>query len=225
MLEILQRMADNYSRIKPKDIQGLVNIKVGDQEFTLSMTEDSVAISPGVSEERTADFFMSEDVFQKLHQGTWTGLTAAGREDMRQAAPLDFRPGPGQQLSHQLLHMVYHMGTHFFAGQYPQVVRFGKENARVVHGGHAVALAYGYGVRFAYYTIADGEQINDENDRNPFYQLFSVIGGKGTAMVAGKEIELEKGVAVHVPINETHILRAASEQQLELFVLMYGPGA
>lgn len=225
MLTPLKKMAENYSKIKPKEITGTINLHIGTDSFICTMTDDKVTIQEGCEEQQLADFIMEADTFEKLKDGTWTAMTAAGREDMRQSAPLDFKLGPGQKLSAELMQMIYHIGTHFFALEYPQVIKFGPDHTRLVHGGHAAALAYGYGVRFAYYTISGDEQINSDEDTNPFYQLICVIGGKGTACVAGKEIPLEKGIAVSVPINATHTFRAAEGHRLEFFILMYGPGA
>lgn len=225
MLAELSKMAANYSLVKPKDFSGIVNFCIGQNKFICTMTEDSVKIEEGYSDQQLLDFLMEPETFEKLKNGTWTALTAAGREDMRQSAPLDFKLGAAQKLSAEILHLTYHLGTHFFTLEYPQVIRFGPDNTRLVHGGNAAALAYGYGVRFAYYTITGDEQINREEDKNPFYQLVCIINGRGTAWVAGKEILLEKGIAIYVPINETHIFRAAEGHHLELFILMYGPGA
>jgi len=218
-------MAQNYNLIKPREMTGIVNILIAKQEFTLEMSEEDVTVREGRSPRQLMDIVMEQDTFAKIKDGSWTAMTAAGRDNMGQTAPLDFIPGPGQKIGSGLMQLVYHLGTHFFAIDYPQVMRFGPGHTRYVHGGHAAALAYGYGVRFAYYTITDVEQINSEEDRNPFYQLICVIGGRGTARIAGKDIPLEKGIAVSVPINETHTFRAASGQRLEFFILMYGPGA
>lgn len=225
MLTALSAMARNYSLIKPKDLTGIVNICIGTEKFSCAMTTDSVAVREGCSEQQIVDFIMEAETFARLVDGTWTAMTAAGREEMRQPAPLDFKLGPGQKLSQEIMQIIYHMGTHFFSTQYPQVIKFGPDHTRFVHGGHAAALAYGYGVRFAYYTITADEQINSEEDRNPFYQLICVIGGQGIARVGGKEIHLEKGMAVSVPIDETHTFKAAPGHRLEFFILMYGPGA
>jgi quercetin dioxygenase-like cupin family protein len=44
----------------------------------------------------------------------------------------------------------------------------------------------------------------------PMDQFISVIDGEGLAIIAGREIELCRGVAVHVPPQATHVFRAKS---------------
>lgn len=225
MLAVLKHMAENYSRLKPLDFEGVLNLTIQGDKFHILLGKDSVDVQEGHQEERMLDFFMDQDTFGKLCDGTWSGLTAGGREHMGQSTPLDFKLPPGVAPTPQLLQVIYHMGMHFFNTSYPNIYRFGPDHTRFVHGGHATPLVYGHGVRFAYYTIVSGEQINELDDTNPFPSYFTIIGGKGTAIVADKEINIEKGMAIHVPKNANHVFKADKGQRLELMMLAYGPGA
>jgi mannose-6-phosphate isomerase-like protein (cupin superfamily) len=226
LLKVLEDLAANYARVKPQDYVGSINVEIGENLFTLVFERDDVSVREGRSDKVLVDLVMSEETFGKLVDGTWNGMTAAGREHARQPAPLDFRFPPGQSLGGKVLQMLYHLGMHFFHRSYPHVFRFGPAHARTIHGGHAVPLAYGHGIRFAYYTISGSEQINEaEDSADPFDQVIAVIGGAGAAVIGGVEVALEKGVAVHVPPMTTHIIRARGGGPLELFWVAYGTGA
>jgi mannose-6-phosphate isomerase-like protein (cupin superfamily) len=225
VLATLQDLAKNYARVKPKEYTGTLNMDIEGRFFAIAMEKESVSVSEGRSEKAIAELVLSEETYARLLDGTWNGMTAAGRENIRQSAPLDFRFLPGHTFSGQLLQMLYHLGMHFFQQSYPSVFRFGPAHTRLVHGGHAVPLAYGHGIRFAYYTISGDERINDDDAADPFDQVISVIGGKGLAVIDGVEVALERGIAVHVPPRTTHLIKATGSERLELFWVAYGSGA
>ncbi len=225
MIDIIQTMASNYTAFKPVGLTGKVNMVIDSKWFHVDLTGEQVTAQEGRTEGELATFSMSRDTFEKLIDGTWNALTAAGRENIRQSAPIDFQLPAGAQLTPEFMQMIYHMGMHFFKTEIPHVYNFGLKHTRKVHGGNAAALAYGSGVRFAYYTISGDEQINDGDTKDPFDQMFTVIGGQGVAQIGGIEINLQRGVAVHVPPNSTHIITASPGEQLELFWLAYGKGA
>lgn len=225
MINVLSAMAKNYTAFKPADLTGKINILIGQEWFHLELKGEGVSAWEGKTDDELATFLMSADTFAKLLDGTWNALTAAGRENIRQSAPIDFQLPTGAQLTPKFMQMIYHMGMHFFKTDVPHTYNFGLEHTRKVHGGNATALAYGSGVRFAYYTISGDEQINDGDTKDPFDQMFTVIGGQGVAHIGGVEIHLQRGIAVHVPPNSTHIISASPGEQLELFWLAYGKGA
>jgi len=225
LLDTLKKLAGNYARVKPHDYTGTLNLELEGQFFTIVMEKETVSLAEGRSEKAMAELLLSQETFSKLMDGTWNGMTAAGREDIRQSAPLDFRFLPGHTLTGQLLQMLYHLGMHFFQQGYPSVFRFGPGHTRLVHGGHAAPLAYGHGVRFAYYTISGDERINDDNAADPFDQVITVIGGEGVAVIDGVEVALERGLAVHVPPKTSHMIRATGSERLELLWVAYGSGA
>ncbi|MGE5653133.1 MAG: cupin domain-containing protein [Bacillota bacterium] len=225
MLQELQRMAELYSNLKDPKSLGIVNLHIGGRSYTLRLGPDSAQVAEGVTPAALVDVAMSEETFKAICNGTWTALTAGGRASWSQSAPLDIRLPPGQRLTPELMATLYDLSMHFLNLNYPNVYRFGPGHTRQIHGGHAAAVAYGHGVRFAYYNIREGEQINDEDDRNPWDQVFACIGGRGTAVIDGIEVDLQKGVAVHVPPNKTHVVRASRDEVLELFWLAYGKDA
>ncbi|MGM0510567.1 MAG: cupin domain-containing protein [Thermoplasmatota archaeon] len=227
MLETLQDMAESYQKKKPEDITGRIHILIDEENgYAVELKEKSVGVEgSGIELDGDLGLTMSKETFEKLSNGVWNGMTAAGRSTMSESAPLDFRVPDGGKLEGDNLQMMFHFLTHFFSTDYPTVTELGREHSRKVHGGNAVPIAYGHGVRYAYYTIGEGEQINEE-ESDPWNQVFTVIGGTGTAIIEGQEIELEKNISVHVPPNASHIIKKDSvEEDLELLWMAYGEKA
>ncbi len=224
MLDRLQRMADSYAKVKPQGLVGSVNLEIGGEKFHLTLEPEAVSVEEGHVDGALLDVVMDEKTWSRVSLGVWNGLTAGTRERADQPAPLDFRLPPGRRFE-EVKELLYHLAMHFFKQRYPHVYRYGPSNARPVHGGLAVPLVYGHGVRFAYYALGPGEQLNEEDATNPFEQFFAVISGEGTAVVDGVEVPLEPGVAFHVPPGKTHIVRSDPTRGIELFWLGYGPGA
>jgi len=227
MLKELKKMAECYQKKKPSDLRGKIHLLIGEEDgFLVSLGESDVEVKEtGVDNTGNLGLVMSKDTFTKLDSGEWNGMTAAGRSSMTDPAPLDFRLPEGTQLDEETLQMMYHFLTHFFSKDYPTITELGRKHARKVHGGNAVPIAYGHGIRSAYYTIQKGEQIN-EDEIDPWDQVFTVMGGSGKALVDGKEIDLEKNMSVHVPPKTEHIVKKEEgDDDLELLWIAYGEKA
>lgn len=226
MLDILERMCGSYRKKKPDDITGEIHLSIGDKGYLVELGENDVNVTgSGTEMQGDLGLVMSEDTFDKLATGEWNGMTAAGRSHMSESAPLDFQVPEGKKLEGDTLQMMYHFLVHFFSEGYPTVTELGREHARKVHGGNAVPIAYGQGVRYAYYTIKKGEQIN-EDEADPWDQVFTVIDGTGKAVIDGEEIELKKNISVHVPPKVEHIVKKEEgEDDLELIWMAYGEKA
>ncbi|MEF8832030.1 MAG: cupin domain-containing protein [Candidatus Thermoplasmatota archaeon] len=227
MFESLTTMASYYQKKKPPHIEGKIHLVIGeDNHFLIKLEDDNVEVEDFDTENRwDLSLMMSEKTFEKLNSGEWNGMTAVGRSSMSESAPLDFRIPEGEQLNDETLQMMYHFLVHFFSKDYPTVTELGRKHSRKVHGGNAVPIAYGDGIRSAYYTIKKGEQIN-EDEEDPWDQVFTVIGGSGKAFVDGEEIELKKNISMHVPPNTEHIIKKEKgDDELELLWIAYGEKA
>jgi hypothetical protein len=172
VINLIKQMASNYARLKPSHMTGTFNLAIGEEWFIVTMTETTVEVETGEDASAFITLLMSPETFDKLLRGTWTGLTAAGRENIHQVRAIDFRLPPGASLTPHLMQSIYHLGMHFFCTELPQAYKFGPEHTRKIHGGNATALAYGPGVRFAYYTISGDEQINDDDTRDPYGSVY-----------------------------------------------------
>lgn len=115
---------------------------------------------------------------------------------------------------------------HFFTAGAPEVVRFGFEHGRQVHGGIAVPLYYGSGLRSAWYGLEPGMHVNREAEDqvNPFDSIFVVIEGTVEARFDGRPRTLRRGESAFVPAGMAHEFRAGAERA-EFVVIMVGDGA
>ncbi|MFW6141279.1 MAG: cupin domain-containing protein [Candidatus Saliniplasma sp.] len=227
LIEELRELSKFYLTKKSDQLQGKVHLSIGDEKgFIVDMGENDIEVQEAsVENQGDIGLVMSRETFEKLSSGKWNGMTAAGRANMSDPAPLDFRVPEGEGMDDQELQMMYHFLIHFFSKGYPTVTKLGKEHSRKVHGGNAVPIAYGHGIRSAYYSIERGDQIN-EDEKDPWDQVFTVISGTGTAFIDGEEIELEKNMSVHVPPNTAHIVKKEEgSDELELLWIAYGEQA
>ena len=106
MINLIKQMASNYANLKPSHMTGTFNLAIGEERFIVAMTETTVEVANGEDASAFITLLMSTETFGKLRSGTWTGLTAAGRENMRQSAPIDFRLPTGAGLTPQLMQII-----------------------------------------------------------------------------------------------------------------------
>ncbi|MFP4457647.1 MAG: cupin domain-containing protein [Clostridia bacterium] len=223
MLKILEDMGKNYLKVKPDEITGVFNLKIENNFFNIELEKDDVIVNEGLSENAFITMKMDRETWKNLLDKKWNGMTAAGRESMSQPAPLDFEFSK-EKMDSKTMQKLYHLAMHFFNTSFPTLAKFGPSHTRKIHGGNAVALAYGHGVRSAYYMISGDDQANS-NEKDPWRQCFIIIAGRGVANIDNKEIDIEKGMAIHVPPNVIHTFKAKPNDTLEFIWIAYGEGA
>jgi len=152
-------------------------------------------------------------------------LTAAGRAKMNDYAPLDVRFIDGYSPPKDLDLMDF--AFHFFVIGEPEKILFGKDHARVVHGGYAVPLVYTSGLRTAWYRVEQGMVINEKEDDqyNPFNTLVIGTKGEGSIKLGHTEYRFAEGEAYIIPANTAHSFWTDDEDGLEFVIIMYGEGA
>src|SRR3546814_12023185 len=79
-------------------------------------------------------------------------------------------------------------------------------HGRQVHGGHAVPLYYGEGLRTAWYGLKPGMHVNREpgDQVNEFDSIFVILAGAVRARLDGREATLRKGESEFVPAGIAH---------------------
>lgn len=186
--------------------------------------EDGVAYGPGLLDAADTTLSMAYDTLHKLCSGQWSGLTAAGRANFRDPAPLEFSLPPG---THPLeaMRRGYFFVTHFFSVDVPTRIRFGPGNTRKIHGAGAAALFYTTGLRSAYYCVTPDDKLNEDGARDPLHQAFIIIGGKGMATIGEQRFAVEAGEAVYIPPDTVHMLETGGPDPLELIWLAWGERA
>lgn len=182
-------------------------------------------INEGASEAARFIFLLAPEILEKLSQGEISPLTAAGRANISENAPLDFKLGEGLSLNQETYLELIEFTQRFFNATSPECIRFGIEHARIVHGGHAVAMFYGQGIRSAWYQLNPGEKLNEPGDTNPFPQAFIFLSGQGQAQIGSNKITVQQNQAYFIPPHQEHVVWNDQKEPITLIFLAWGEGA
>lgn len=205
----------------------------GPEESLWTITIDAaqsppVKLTPGLPEVPTFIGKTDLEILNKIYRGEINALTAAGRARMSDKTPFDFEFIHGFQPDPDFLgDVMLPAGFHFFTRGRPEVIPFGKDYSRFVHGGNAVILYYQKGLRTGWYQVKKGMKINENlsDAVNSFPTLFVFIKGKGKGIMGDKTITLKEGMSVFVPAGMIHQFWTEQEEGLEFIIIMFGEGA
>jgi mannose-6-phosphate isomerase-like protein (cupin superfamily) len=187
--------------------------------------EEGTRLEPG--EHPNPEFIVvtTTELLRRLRSGSISPLTAAGRENLRQKAPLDFRLPDGVAFSQELYHRIVLFTQRFFNPHPGEPVLMEEDASRVVHGGHVVGLYADVGFRSGWYLLKPGEQLNEPGDTNPFPQAFVILAGSGVAEIAGTTHAVQASNAYYVPPGAEHVVRPSANGSLTLIWFAWGEGA
>ena len=226
---ILKEMSEAFAK-KSSDSDALsVNIQVDTTEdepfqWHVICSDNEIHYGPGFSESAVTTFSLDQGTLQKLYDGTWNGLTAAGRAHVNDPAPLNFTmPRDRDPLS--FMREGYFFVTHFFNTSIPTRLKFGPGHTRTIHGAGACALFYTEGLRSAYYCVSGNEVLNADGAKDPMHQAFIVIGGQGAATIGEETVSVSRGDVLYIPPNTIHMLKADEGDSVEMIWLAWGDKA
>jgi mannose-6-phosphate isomerase-like protein (cupin superfamily) len=226
--EILGAMTEAFEKKGCPGAPIAVAFDVDDGADVWSLTASSkgdVLLESGEAPNAEFTIVTTTELLRRLFDGEISPMTAAGRENLRQKAPLDFHLPEGAAFSQSLYHRIVLFVQRFLNPIPAERVRISKAASRVVHGGHAVALFADVEFRSAWYLLEPGEQLNEEGDTNPFPQAFVILSGSGTARIGDAEHELEPNAAYYVAPNCEHVVKPSSNDPLTLLWMAWGEGA
>lgn len=207
---------------------GVVGIRVVDEgSWHAVRGGDGWVLREGPPDGPALGYVVDEATLRTIIRGEMSALTAGGRASMSDPAPFDlemlggFAPSPEQTA--ELLPFTFHFWT---VGS-PEVVPFGREHSRVVHGANASVLYYQPGLRTAWYGIERDQHVNrdPEDQTNPFPSLCVFIAGRTTARIGGETVQLERGEAVLIPAGTAHEFWNEQAELAEMIIIMFGEGA
>lgn len=225
---ILQRMADQYCRKASGVSQRQIEIRLTDLEtvFFVDVAGDRRAqVREGMALEPAFVITVDHATLERLASGDIAPLTAAGRANISEPAPLDFRLPEGEELTPERLADVVEFTLRFFNPTDPEWIPIGEEHARRVHGGHAVDLFCDRGFRSAWYCLHRDEQLNDPQDTDPFPQGLVVLSGSGTATIGGRKLEIRENEAYYIPEHIPHVFANRADEPLTGLWLAWGQGS
>ncbi len=228
--EMIKKFVQNYERKKLDKTFSAIKVSVRNGEATeicyLIFKEDN-SIELVTDENTEFDFGikLSTETLEKLHSGKLAPVTAAGRANLAEPAPLDFELPPGKQPTMDFYHNGVQFIQRFFNPFMPEKILIDHAYTRKIHGADVVALFSGVGFRSAWYSVAKGDKLNAPGDTNPFPQAFIILSGKGQAKIGSDVVEIESNQAVFIPPYSEHIVWTEEDEPITLIWLAWGKGA
>lgn len=189
---------------------------------------DKVTLTKGFPSQPTFYVVTDAATIRKIFNGEINVLTAAGRARMSDKTPLDFEFMEGFQGSMDFIsEVMLPLSFHFFNRGKPEIIPFGEQYSRIVHGGHAVVFYYQKGLRTAWYKIEPGMFINKDlkDAANPFPTLLIITKGQGQVRLGDKIMSLREGMTVFVPAGMVHQFWTENDEGVEVIIIMFGKGA
>jgi len=226
--KILETMSRVFKSKIDEEYSVIVQFDITDKKESWHViVEEGRKVSVGKGPHERAGFFFvtTSDTLQLIHDGKITAMTAAGKAEGSDYAPLDLKLAEGLELTPEVRTQFYTFLYRFFNPSVPERILLREEHSRVVHGAHVVALYYHPGFRSAWYLVKKGENLNEPGDTNPFPQAFIFIEGEGFAKIGEKTIKVKEGESYYIPPNSDHVVWTESDKPLILIFLAWGDGA
>lgn len=230
---ILRRFADDYAADPSLKAERSFGIQVGEAKWQVTARPASsgrpATVELGKGFPAAPTFFFTTDAatLGKIDRGELNALTAMGKARESDFAPLDvgvmegYQPGPS--FVAELLDTCFHFWTRGF----PELIPFGGELTRQVHGAQAVIFFYQPGFRSGWFQVRPGQHVNaDPKDQsNPFPTLLVPTKGRAKGKIGGVEISLDAGAAILIPPDTPHEFWNPFDEPAEGVLLMFGDGA
>ncbi len=225
MIEILQEMVKTFQNKIDRDFTLTVQLDMQDQQesYHINIKCGEVTIHKGPTENPHLLLVTDRNTLQKICNKEMTALTAAGKAEMSDSAPLDWTLPKNTKFTPELVDNAYYFIQHFFDTAFPEKILLGEQYSRLVHGGHAIPLYYSTGFRSAWYLLKKGEKLSEPKDTNPFPQAFIFIKGTGFVEIEDKTIAVKAGESYYIPPNTNSMVW--TEDELTLIWLAWGKGS
>lgn len=203
-------------------------IKIDGSDWTVESNDEAVRLLKGVPSNPTFIYVLEGETFARITSGNLGALTAMGQARASDPTPMrlefmdDFKPG--DDFKTQFLSVT----SHFWTRGEPEILRFGFDHARTVHGGQAVPVFYAPGIRTAWYGILPGQHINQspQDQTNDFDSIFMILkGGSAKMKIGGKELPMETGTSIHVHAGVAHEFWNPGQEPAEIVMVAFGDGA
>jgi len=240
--EIIRSFAEDYTR-DPMAINGTFGINLDDHWWTVTVKRAQEPYAP--NEKLTFHRFGPHEVIvrnEMPEKPTWyfkiastevLNLIASGEVNAGTAAMQSFG---SDQVGVEIESMegfamdagaeaaMYLALSHFWTKGVPEITRFGRDESLPTHGAAAVSLHTLKGYRIAWFSIGPEEAANEDPrlEEGQVPNLFIVTSGRGQALLADREVEIEPGMSVFVPPYTRHVIRNPYEEPLEGILVLFG---
>ncbi len=225
VIDDMNRCAEIFKQKILSDMDLMIEFHVSNlnQCFDIIVKDQRVSIVDKQDVPKDIIVSSSEETINLILSGEMEAFTAAGKADMREKAPLDWKIGA--KFTPDKMNQIYYFLTHFFTKDRIKTIQLNESASRKVHGANAIPLFYHLGMRSAWYMVKKGERMSEIGDTNPFDQGIVIISGQGKGKIGEDIISLKPNHAYHIPKNSDHVVWNEEETPLVLIWFAWGKGA
>jgi mannose-6-phosphate isomerase-like protein (cupin superfamily) len=199
----------------------------GGEFHTVLSAEPGAELQEGSPVRYDMGFEMEMRVLRHLDAGRLNVLTAMGQAEAGDPVPVVARLDPDFARRPDGSLLFRRVAFHFWNREWPEVIRFGTGESRMVHGANAAVLLYDEQFRSAWFQLKPGMHVNADPTQqvNEFPQLIVVTRGAIRARLDGRELVLTEGEAVFIPPGMKHEFWVGSGEYGECIWIAFGEGA
>jgi hypothetical protein len=184
-----------------------------------------IFVTPGVDDEADISFRATIETYRSLYNGEMNAMTAMAQARGTDPVPLNYSFGSHLDWNDQNLNRLYFLGQRFFNVHACDKILLTQDNARIVHGAHAIPIFYrrsnGVGVRSAWYQLSKGQRSGRPGEVNPFPQVVIVISGRGMATIGNDTFILKPGEAYYIAPFLDHYFWNEEEEPAQVIWLAW----
>lgn len=225
----LERFTADYGHDVSRLDDQIFGIEVDGAWWTVTTgaAPGEAALSVGAPETPSFYFTLDRDTLEAVDAGELHALTAMAKARSSDVSPMDVEVMEGFEPGEGFLDDLLSIAFHFWTRGAPEIIAFGPDVTREVHGANAAVFYYQPGFRSAWFSVEPGQHANEDpaDQVNEFPSLFIVTRGSGSARIGGAELTLSEGQAVFIPPGVAHEFWNDGEAAMEGVLLMFGEGA
>ncbi len=184
-----------------------------------------VTLHEGKPEKPTWYFKMANrEVLDKMNAGIWTSGTASMRTMPSDVVALDDLVMDGYRSDMRTTAIVYQVSEHFWKKDAVEITYFKRDSSLPTHGASAVSLYNMKDKRIAWFSLNKDEEANNspQLDKSQVPNLIIFTKGKGKALLADQEVDVEAGMSVFVGPYMKHVMFNPYDEPLEGILVLYG---
>ncbi|GAB5534845.1 MAG: hypothetical protein Rubg2KO_10940 [Rubricoccaceae bacterium] len=230
---ILERYASDYAN-DPMAQTVTFGIDVDGERWHVISERDAdgehrVQFRDGLPDEPTFYFTLTRETLDKLNSGDLGGITASGASTSADKTPLDSEDMDGFERPDwaEWDPIIRPLIFHFWTRGTPEIIPFGIQHSRIIHGAPATGLYYFKDFRSAVYHIPPGIPDDVAPTMTVAYpRLLVILEGSMKGHVGGNEFTAKAGEMVMLPSNvPAWFNNDQADTVLSLVWLMFGDGA
>jgi hypothetical protein len=235
--DILRRYVEDY-RSDPMLVDADFGIQIGESWWSVSSRKglegkpNEVVLKSGQPAQPTWHFAIEDaEYLRQLDRGEASFGALAGKARMSDEVPVDvaFMPGytPDSRTPGGAFYATFTaVGFHFWYRGAPEIVPFGSQKMREIHGADSAALYYQPGLRTIWFSIKSGQHANRGGGGvGPWKKLLVFVNGAGKALIGDKTVDVKAGDRLFVPPRATNEVWNDSATPLEGVLIIFGEGA